>query len=276
MLVADLQELTRQHVFAAIKSRQITQRALGELAGIRQAHISNFIRGRRRLSMDGMDAILQALGLDAKSLIAISEHTTPSQNNCSTALESVPLIQHRAAMSPTFGKDEILDELGYANTLLRPFSVEPTHARTPWIRFIAIRADAALAAPMYPRFEKDSVLLVDRYCCSPSGHWGNGPNLYLVRKGEAVMVRWAEMTDDLLCLRPDRGEYPLEFISVDRKNPLTSCIVGRVVHIVTELHDPAPMRLSVLQLPAAKLDRSSLYPQHPANPISAPAVQPAP
>lgn len=234
MLIADLHERIRQHVFATIKSRQITQRALGELVGMRQAHISNFVLGRRRLSIDGMDAILNALGLDAMSLLPMSEQATPSPKDCPTTLESVPLIQHRAAMSSTFGKDEIFGELGYTRLLARRLSVEPTHARTSWIRFIAIRADAALAAPMYPRFEKGSVLLVDRHCCSLSGHRENRPNLYLVRKGEEVMVRWAEMLDNLLCLRPDRSEYPLDFISVARKNPLTSCIVGRVVHIATE------------------------------------------
>jgi transcriptional regulator with XRE-family HTH domain len=253
MLIADLQELTRQHVFATIKSRQITQRALGELVGMRQAHISNFVLGRRRLSIDAVDAILNALGLDVMSLIAMSEQTTPYPINCPTTLESVPLIQHKAAMSPTFGKDEILGELGYARLLARRLSVEPTPARTPWIRFIAIRADAALAAPMYPRFEKGSVLLVDRYCCSLSGHRENGPNMYLVRKDEAVMVRGAEMMDNLLCLRPDRSEYPLEYIPVARNNPLTSCIVGRVLHIATEFDNPVPMRLSALKLPAGKL-----------------------
>ncbi len=238
MLIADLQERTRQHVLATIKSRQITQSALGKLVGMRQAHISNFVLGRRRLSIDGTDAILNALGLDVMSLIAMSEQTTPSPKHCSTTLESVPLIKHRAAMSPTFGKDEILGELGYARLLARRLSVEPTHARTQWIRFIAIRAGAALAAPMYPRFEKGSVLLVDRYRCSLSGHRENGPNLCLVRKGAAVMVRWAEMLDNLLCLRPDRSEYPLDYIPVAKNNPLTSCIVGRVLHIATEFDNP--------------------------------------
>jgi hypothetical protein len=208
-----------------------------------------------------MDAILNALGLDVMSLIAMSEQPTPSPQNSSTSLKTVPLIQQRAAMSPTFGKDEILEELAYATTLVRPLSVEPTHARMPWLRFIAIRADAALAAPMYPRFEKGSVLLVDRYCCSLSGHRENGSNLYLVRMGRAVMVRWAEMMGNLLCLRPDRSEYPLDFISVARKNPRTSCIVGRVVHIATEFGNPVPMRLSALKLPAAKLARLRLSPQ---------------
>jgi transcriptional regulator with XRE-family HTH domain len=259
MLIADLQERTRQHVFATIKSRQITQCALANLVGMQQAHISNFVLGRRRLSIDGMDAILNALGIDVMSLIAMSEQTTPSPQNCSTSLESVSLIQHRAVMTPIFGNDEILGELGYAKTFVRRLSAEPTHARTPWIRFIAIKADAALAAPMYPRIEKGSVLLVDRYCCSLSGHWENRSNLYLVRKGEAVMVRWAEKMDSLLCLRPDRSEYPLDFIPVARRDPLTSCIVGRVVHIATEIDNPAPMRLSALKLPAGKLAPLRLF-----------------
>ena len=35
---------------------------------MRQAHISNFVLGRRGLSIDGMDAILKVLGLDMARL----------------------------------------------------------------------------------------------------------------------------------------------------------------------------------------------------------------
>jgi hypothetical protein len=48
------------------------------------------------------------------------------------------------------------------------------------------------------------------------------------------MVRWVEMQGTQLCLRPERNDYPLDFICIDRKNPLTSCIVGRVAHVATE------------------------------------------
>lgn len=219
-----------------MKSRQLTQSALAAAAGMAQAHISNFLLGRRGLSIEGMDAILNVLGLDVQRLIAMSEQTR-DQKDRPTSLESVPLVQHKAVMNSSFGKDEILGELGYTKTLVRRFSVEPTPARLPWVRFIAIMADAALAAPMYPRFEKGSVLLVDRHYCSLSGYREDGTNLYLVRKDEAVMVRWADRMDNLLCLRPDRIEYPLNFVSIDRRNPLTSFIVGRVVHIGTALEN---------------------------------------
>jgi transcriptional regulator with XRE-family HTH domain len=234
MLFADLHERTRQLVLATVKSRQITQRALGELVGVRQAHISNFLQGRRGLSMDRQDAILNVLGLDVMSLIEMSEQT-PSPNS-PTSIESVPLIEHKAAMNPSFGKNEILGELGFTTILLRRLTADPPEKRTAWVRFIAIRADAALAAPMHPRLSNGSVLLVDRHYCSLSGYQRDEPNLYLLRKDQMLMVRWLEMQGDNLSLRPDSSEHPLDFIAIDRKHPLTSCVVGRVAHIATELN----------------------------------------
>jgi transcriptional regulator with XRE-family HTH domain len=102
MLIADLHERIRQHVLAAVRSQQVTQTALAELVGMKQSHISNLLNGRRRLSIDGMDAVLNVLGLDVTRLIPMSDQTR-SPKDSSTTLESVPMIQHRAAMNPTFG-----------------------------------------------------------------------------------------------------------------------------------------------------------------------------
>ncbi len=240
MLIADLHESLRRHVLATIKSRQITQRALAGLIGVKQAHVSNFVHGRRGFSINGMDTILKVLGLDVMSLIAISG-LTPSPKDRSTR-DGVPLVDHRATMNPTFGKDEILGELGFTKALLRRLKAEPSEKRTAWVRFIAIRADAALAAPMHPRLSNGSVLLVDRHYCSLTKYQKDEPNLYLIRKEQMLMVRWTEMQGSNLCLRPDRSEYPLDFITVDKKHPLTSCIVGRVVQITTELDSPVQRR----------------------------------
>jgi transcriptional regulator with XRE-family HTH domain len=241
MLIADLHESLRQHVLATIKSKQLNQRELAELIGMRQAHISNFVLGRRGFSIDGMDAILKVLGLDVTSLLAMPGQT-PSPKDCSTTLESVPLIQLRAAMNPTFAKDDLRGELGFTKSLLRRLNADSIEVRKPWVRFIAIRADGALAAPMHPRLSNGSVVLVDRHYCSLAEYQKNEPNLYLIRKEQTLMVRWIEMQGGNLCLRPDSSEYPLDFICIDRKNPLTSCIVGRVAHIATELGSPVRRR----------------------------------
>ncbi len=241
MLISDLHERIRQHALAMVRSRQLTQRGLAELVGMQQAHISNFLHGRRGLSIDAMDAILKVLGLDVQRLIAMSGETRSAKDS-SNAVESVPMIQLRAAMNLNFGKDDVLGELGFAKAMLRRLKAEPTDARKSWVRFVAIRADAALAAPMLPRFSIGSILLVDRHYCSLDEHRKNEPNLYLIRKGETLLARWVKIQGTQLCLRPELSAYPLDFMCIDKKNPLTSCVVGRVAHIATELGCPVQRR----------------------------------
>jgi transcriptional regulator with XRE-family HTH domain len=233
VLITDLQERLHQHLRATVKSRQITQTRLAEMVGMQQAHISNFVLRKRGLSTEGMDAILKVLGLDVADLLAMSGKTLSSQDRSAT-VEYVPLIEHRAAMNPSFGNNDVLSELEFAKVLLRRSKADTPEKRTAWVRFVAIRADAALAAPMYPRLANNSVLLVDRHCCSLPDQL----SLFLIRKEQTYKVRWAEMQGSNLSLRPDSSEYPLDFIPIDRKHPLTSCIVGRVVQITTELGIP--------------------------------------
>jgi len=180
-----------------------------------------------------MDAILKVLGLDVTSLMEMPEQTSSPKEN-SAMQESVPLVEHGAAMKPKLVKNEILGELKFATVLLRRLKADFPETRSSWIRFISIRADATLSEPMHPRVSNGSVLLIDRHHYSLAGHQKHEPNLYLIRKEQALMIRWPEMQGDNLCLRPDSSEYPLDFICIDRKHPLTSCIVGRVVHISTE------------------------------------------
>jgi hypothetical protein len=137
-------------------------------------------------------------------------------------------------MNPTFAHDEVQGTIGFTKALLRRLKAEPPDTRKLWVRFISVKADRALSAPMSPRLESGSVLLIDRHYCSLEDHRKNEPNLYLIRKDGVFMVRWVEMQGTQLCLRPERNDFPLDFISIDRKNPIEFSIVGRVAHIATE------------------------------------------
>lgn len=218
--------------FAAVKSRVITGTALAERIGVKQAHISNFLLGRRGLSIDSMDAILNVLGINVERLVAVADQTSVRKEP-SSAIKSVPLIQILAAMSPTFD-DMSQAETVFPKSLLRRLKAEPPATRMLWVRFIAVKADKALATPMSPRVEVGSVLLIDRHYCSLDVHCKDEPNLYLIRKDQVCMVRWVEMQGTQLCLRPERNDCPLDFISIGRKSPLESSIVGRVAHVATE------------------------------------------
>lgn len=233
MLVADLHERIRQHVLATIKSRVTTRTALAERIGVQQAHISNFLLGRRGLSIGVMDAILNALGLNVEQLVAMADQT-PVRKEPASALESVPLIRPQKAMHPTFSNYEVQGTIAFAMALLRRLKAEPPDTRKLWVRFIAVKADKASSAAMNPRVENGSVLLIDRHYCSLDEHRKDRPSLYLICKEEVCMVRWVEMHGPQLCLRPENGSYPLEFMHIDKKNPLETCIVGRVAHVATE------------------------------------------
>jgi transcriptional regulator with XRE-family HTH domain len=234
MLVSDLHERIRQHVLATIKSRMITGTALAVRIGVKQTHISNFLLGRRELSIDSMDAILNALGINVEQLVAVADKT-PDRKETSSAVESVPLIHLQAAMNPSFTSDEVLGKTGFTKALLRRLKAEPPDTRKLWVRFIAVKADKALSAAMNSRVENGSVLLIDRHYCSLDEYRKDRPNLYLIRKDEKYMVRRVEMQGSQLCLRPENPGHPLDFISINRNSPLESCIVGRVAHVATEI-----------------------------------------
>jgi transcriptional regulator with XRE-family HTH domain len=232
MLIADLHESIRLYSLATIKSRKITGTALAERIGVQQAHISNFLTQKRGLSIEKMDALLNVLGINVEHLVAAGDQTRGQKE--STAIECVPVIHFQAAMNPTFASDEVLGKTEFAKALLRQVKAEPPDARKLWVRFVAVRADNSLSAPMHPRLAKGSILLIDRHHCSLDEHRKDEPNLYLILREGKLMVRWAEMHASQLCLRPESINYPLHFIAIDRKNPAPSFIVGRLAHIATE------------------------------------------
>ena len=65
----DLHELLRQELLRRIDRGDLTGTALARDANFRQAHISNFLRGRRSLSQQGLDRVLAAQHLTVGELI---------------------------------------------------------------------------------------------------------------------------------------------------------------------------------------------------------------
>jgi len=68
-----LQERLRELLLARIANGEITGLRLAELSGLRQAHISNFLNRRRRLSLEAMDAVLAVCQLSPLDLLSGAE-----------------------------------------------------------------------------------------------------------------------------------------------------------------------------------------------------------
>ena len=234
MKIADLHERIRHYVLSTIESEHLTQQKLGEMSGVQQTHISNFLNGRRRLSVETMDSILGALGIDVSSLLNLP--VVPQDFRAvSSPVHDVPLIRFSATMTPTFWDDEILGKCPFPTTLLQRLRTDETEQRRAWIRFLAVKADASLAAPMRPWLADGAILLVDRHYCSLNAYRKHRPNMYLIRLGEELSVRWVQLQGRQLCLRPERTDYPLEFVEISKQHSLRACIVGRVAHVGMEM-----------------------------------------
>jgi hypothetical protein len=107
--------------------------------------------------------------------------------------------------------------------------------RRSWERFVAVHVPAADAMPMEPLVMPEAVAVIDRHYNSLAPYRPNRPNLYALRQGAHLTLRYVEFLSNRLALRPHNISFPLELIEVDPGEAPTDLITGRVVLILNEL-----------------------------------------
>ena len=139
-----LQESLRKVVLARIESGQLTGLRLAHQTGFQQAHISNFINGKRGLSLDGMDQVLSVLHLSVLDLLDPAEINKrasippPSED----AFENVLLVDgHVAANEPLITRDNVCDMFKFKKNFLKKLRPDMQSPRENWQRFVLMRLD---------------------------------------------------------------------------------------------------------------------------------------
>jgi len=69
MTYSDLMECLLEEMRRRVRSGEVTERALAQLAGLSQPHLHHVLKGKRHLSISKADAILRHLGLDLLDLM---------------------------------------------------------------------------------------------------------------------------------------------------------------------------------------------------------------
>jgi len=192
----DLHELLRQELLRRIDRGDLTGTALARDANFRQAHISNFLRGRRSLSQQGLDRVLAAQHLTVGELI----EARPK-----------PL-----ELSASAGE---------------PGAAEPGPAQ----RFVAIRADGAQAAAMDPVIPAGATVVVDRHYNSLAPYRAQQRTVYAVRTGAGLVLRYVDLDAGMLILRPLCAGFPVQLLALGPRNRPEDAIVGRVCLVLAEL-----------------------------------------
>jgi plasmid maintenance system antidote protein VapI len=52
-----------------IQNGSMTVKLLSAKSGVGQSHVSNFVHGKRNLSLDSMDKLMRALGMDIEVIV---------------------------------------------------------------------------------------------------------------------------------------------------------------------------------------------------------------
>ena len=235
MNFADLHELLRLELVRRIESGALTGTRLAQQTGFQQAHISNFLNGKRALSLEGLDRVLSAQKLtidQIRPLDLAAQVGLPSADPS----ESVPLVSPSVAMEQLeIALSAIIETITLATPRLLENRTRSTPARRHWQRFVAIRVDAQQAAAMTPLLPEGAIVVIDRHYTSLVPYRPQQPTTYAVRLGSSLLLRLIDFDDNHLILRPYARSFPVTLLPVPLGASPAELLIGRICYVLSDL-----------------------------------------
>ncbi|MGE0406235.1 MAG: helix-turn-helix transcriptional regulator [Candidatus Korobacteraceae bacterium] len=232
-----LQERLRARIQARITAGELTGLELARQSGFRQAHICNFLNRKRGLSLEGMDRVL---GVQQLSVLDLLEPDEVNRRATSIApdesdFENVVLVEGViAASEPTITSENVKEVLKFKKSFLRKLRSDMATERDLWHRFVLLKVDPHDGMGMHPRLLPGATLLIDRHYNSLRPYRKKERNMYAVRRPGGCTVKYVELADRNLVLRPHNDSYPVSVLSMEEGLTFADHIVGRVCHVATE------------------------------------------
>lgn len=233
MNFTQMHERLRLELLRRIQRGTLSVSLLARQTGFGQSHLSNFLHSRRQLSLQALDRILAAQHMDAGDLLP-----TAFQGGNGTLDEEnsmVPVVSHAAALFEPFIRSSAVQTMLHLPAgLLESIRTRASNPRRTWQRFVAVRISAADALPMEPLVLPEAITLIDRHYISLIPYRPNRPNLYAVRQGSHLALRYVDFVSNRLVLRPHAIAFPVDLIEVEPGESPSDLIAGRVALILNE------------------------------------------
>ncbi len=232
-----LQENLRKTLWHRIEDGELTGLRLAEQTGFKQAHISNFLNRKRGLSLEGMDKVLHVQRLSVLDLLDPQEINKrasilpPSEDEFQNVL---CVDGATAASEPLIMSMNVTDILKFKASFLRKLRPEMEGGRSKWERFVAVKIESRDGMSMYPRLLPGATALIDRHYNSLKPYRKGESNMYAVNRDEASTVRYVEVADRNLILRPQNQSYPVEVIAMEEGKSASDYLIGRVCYVGIE------------------------------------------
>jgi len=233
MNFTQMHERLRLELLRRIQRGTLSVSLLARQTGFGQAHLSNFLHGRRQLSLEAVDRVLYAQHLTVADLLpAIARIAEPHFDGESSA---VPLISHGVALfEPMIRPSAVQAMVHLPAGALKALRARVSSSRRAWQRFVAVRIPSGEALAMDPVVTSEAVAVIDRHYNSLAPYRPNRANLYAVRQGSHLVLRYADFLSNRLILRPHNIAYPVDLIEVGHGESPGDLLAGRVVLILNE------------------------------------------
>ncbi len=232
MNFSQLHERLRAELLRRIEKGTLTRASIARLAGVSQPHISNFLNGKTRLSLETCDRILTALHLSVEQLFRPRAEPAPAD----PAYTEFPL----------FNADELADAdflvsrgLPLTLPLDRYVPTTPLVKRQARQRFAALFLDLVHTDPMHPVLLPGDIVLVDRHAivvarAEPAPPGAHMP-VYAVQPARGItLFRHVvpEPARGLFLLQPGNGRFPAQTVPLARPDSANSPILARVLGVI--------------------------------------------
>ena len=229
-----MQERLRLELLRRIQRGTLSVSLLARQTGLGQPHLSNFLHKRRQLSHEATDRILLAQQMQAEDLVVTGSRRKEKGEGEDAG--SVPVVSHAAALfEPNIRPGAVQMLLELPRGSLEGIRPRTSPARRAWQRFVVIRISAGEATPMEPLLQPEAYVLIDRHYNSLMPYRLNRPNLYAVREGSRLLLRYVDFIANRLVLRPHNIGYPVDLLEVEPGESPSDLITGRVALIINEV-----------------------------------------
>jgi hypothetical protein len=241
LLVADfpqmnftqMHERLRLELLRRIQRGTVSVSLLARQTGLGQSHLSNFLHNRRQLSLEAMDRVLAAQHLTAADLLPAMHQAAALPADGESSM--IPVVSHAAALfEPYIRPSAVQSMLHLPAGVLQTIRTRVSNHRRAWQRFVAVRIPAADALPMEPLVLPDAIALIDRHYNSLMPYRPDRPNLYAIRHGSHLTLRYVDFLSNRLVLRPHNIAFPVDLIEVDPGESPGDLIAGRIALILNE------------------------------------------
>lgn len=231
MNFSQMHERLRQELLRRIQRGTLSVSLLARQTGYGQPHLSNFLHGRRQLSLEALDRILATQHLTAADLLPITRRESALEEESAV----VPVVSSATALFEPYVRASAVQAL----LRLPPGALSRLHARVSnqrraWQRFVAVRVPPEETPAMEPLLLPNAMVLIDRHYNSLMAYRPDRPNLYAVRVGTHLLLRYVEYLAHRLVLRPHNLTHPVELLELEHEQPPSEVLVGRIALIVNE------------------------------------------